>query len=130
MAQPLIGRRYLFDPAEEQNYEKHDPISVTVEGQGVDLAVLTARRTLGQDINAILGVNQFDGSQSVNEKVLEINKLDAIEKQQLLMQMKGKAAEIQAKIQKDTEAKKQAEFQKLIDAKVAEKIAQQTKTEQ
>lgn len=122
MARALIGRRYNFDPAEEQNFEFPVGESNTVGGQGVNLAQLTAQRQLGQDINAILGVNQYDGTSTIDERVQEINKLDTVERAQLLQQIKAKKSDLEAKLQASNEAKQKAEFDKLIEAKVKERL--------
>lgn len=123
MAKALIGRRYNFDAAEEQNYEFPAGESNTVSGQGVNLGQLTQQRSLGQDINAILGVNQFDGTSTVDERVQEINRLDTVERAQLLQQIKQKKSLLEQQLASASEAKQKQEFDKLIEQKVNEKLA-------
>lgn len=124
MAQPLIGRRYLFDQSEEQNYEFPVGESNTVAGQGVNLGQLTQQRQLGQDINAILGVNNYDGTQTIDERIQNIQKLDKIETLQLLNAIKAKKSELERQLTEANEAKQKSEFEKLIDQKVKEKQAE------
>lgn len=123
MHKPLLGRRYAFDQAEAENYEVIIGESNTVPGQGVNLGLLTQQRTLGQDINAILGVNQYDGSSNVDERVQDIQKLDTVERAQLLKEIKKRKSELEVQLQQQNEAKQKAEFDKLIEQKVKEKIA-------
>ena len=130
MAQPLIGRRYLFDIAEEQNFEFPVGQSNTVAGQGVNLGLLTQQRSLGQDINAILVVNNYDGSQTIDERIQNLQNLDKIETLQLLQAIKAKKSELERQLTEANEAKQKAEFDKLIDQKVKEKQAQIEKNKQ
>jgi len=119
-----LKSRYDFDKSLEENYSIQNGISETVPDQSTKLTELVARQKRGQEVRQFKP--EWTGATSFEEWQPEWEKLDKIERQIALEQVRDNINQIRQKLSEEAKQKASQEWDELIKAEVTK--AQNAKT--
>lgn len=122
-----LKSRYDFDKSLEENYSIQDGISETVPDQSTKLSELVARQKRGQEVRQFKP--EWTGATSFEEWKPEWEKLDKIERQIALEQVRDNINQIRQKLSEEAKQKASQEWDELIKAEVTKAQNAKTTTE-
>jgi len=123
-----LKSRYDFDKSLEENYSIQNGISETVPDQSTKLTELVARQKRGQEVRQFKP--EWTGATSFEEWQPEWEKLDKIERQIALEQVRDNINQIRRKLSEEAKQKASQEWDELIKAEVTKAQNAKTKNEE